>query len=108
MTQNDLEVLEQILGDDLIYTHSSAKVDNKSQYMADLRAGVVRYNTIKPEDVKVRLYSGGNMGIITGKATVEVTVNGKVSEMNLRYTDVYARRKGKWQMVSWQSTRLAE
>jgi hypothetical protein len=108
MTQNDLEVLDQILADDLIYTHSSAKVDTKSQYLADLRAGLVRYNTIKPEDVKVRLYSGGNMGIITGKAAVEVTVNGKSSTMNLRYTDVYARRKGKWQMVSWQSTRLPE
>jgi ketosteroid isomerase-like protein len=108
MTQNDFEVLEQILADDLIYTHSSAKVDNKSQYLADLKSGAVKYNTIKPEEVKVRLYSNGNIGIITGKATVEVTSNGKLATLNLRYTNVYAKRKGKWQLVSWQSTRLPE
>jgi hypothetical protein len=108
MTQNDLDVLEQILADDLIYTHSNAKVDTKSQYLADLRAGVARYNSIKPEDVKVRLYNNGTVGIITGKATVEVTTNGKASTLNLRYTDVYVKRKGKWQMVSWQSTKLPE
>jgi hypothetical protein len=24
----------------------------------------------------------------------------------VRFTDVYARRNGRWQMVTWQSTRL--
>jgi ketosteroid isomerase-like protein len=108
MTQNDFEALEQILGDDLIYTHSSAKVDNKRQYINDLKAGVVRYNTIKPDEVKVRMYSNGNMGIITGKAMVEITQNDKQTTINLRYTDVYAKRKGKWQMISWQATRMPE
>jgi hypothetical protein len=108
MTQNELDVLEQILADDLIYVHSNTKVDNKTQYLADLRAGLVRYNTIKPEDVKVRLYGNGSLGIITGKATVEFTQNNKSTTINLRYTDVYVKRKGKWQMVSWQSTRLPE
>jgi hypothetical protein len=26
----------------------------------------------------------------------------------VRFTDVYANKSGKWQMVTWQSTRLAE
>jgi hypothetical protein len=26
----------------------------------------------------------------------------------VRFTDVYANRGGKWQMVTWQSTRLAD
>jgi hypothetical protein len=108
MTQNDFEELEQILADDLIYTHSSGKVDTKSQYINDLKANVVRYNTIKPDEVKVRMYSNGTIGIITGKAMVEITQNEKQTTINLRYTDVYAKRKGKWQMISWHSTRLPE
>ncbi len=108
MTQNDWEVLEEVLAEDLVYTHSNAKVDSKTQYIADLKAGKVKYNTIKPEDVKVRIFNNGSLGIITGKAIVEVTQNEQSTTNNLRYTDVYVKRKGKWQLVSWQSTKIPE
>ncbi len=108
LTQNDWVVFEEVLAEDLVYTHSNAKTDTKAQYIADLKAGKVKYNTIKPEDVQVRLYNNGSMGIITGRAVVEVTQNGQSTTSNLRYTDVYVKRKGKWQQVSWQSTRIPE
>jgi hypothetical protein len=29
-------------------------------------------------------------------------------DFGVRFTDVYAKRNGKWQMVVWQSTKLPE
>jgi hypothetical protein len=35
-------------------------------------------------------------------------VAGEEQKIHLRYTDVWAKRAGAWQMVAWQSTRLPE
>ena len=43
MVSNDLTTLEQLLSDDLIYTHSSARLDSKASYLNSLRSGKVRY-----------------------------------------------------------------
>ena len=37
---------------------------------------------------------------------IKVTSNGTPNAFGVRFTDVYARRDGRWQMVTWQSTKL--
>jgi len=32
--------------------------------------------------------------------------NGEAKDVNLRFTDVWVNRAGRWQMVAWQSTKL--
>ena len=44
--------------------------------------------------------------ITVSEATVKVDVDGKPNAFGVRFTDVYALRHGKWQMVTWQSTKL--
>ena len=39
-------------------------------------------------------------------AQIKVVVNGTPNAFGVRFTDVYAKRNGSWQMVTWQSTRL--
>jgi hypothetical protein len=29
-------------------------------------------------------------------------------DMAVRFTDVYVKRDGRWQMITWQSTRIVE
>jgi uncharacterized protein (TIGR02246 family) len=105
-TKNDFEALGTLLGDDLVYTHSSATVDGKTSFIDTMRSGKTKYESIEPADVKVRVY--GNTAIINGTAKVSVTTNGQTNSFTLRYTDVWVMRDNKWQMVSWQSTRLPE
>jgi uncharacterized protein (TIGR02246 family) len=106
MTKNDLDTLASLLADDLVYTHSSAAMDGKTTYLDALRTGKTRYLSIEPSDVKVRVY--GNTAIINGMAKLSVNSNGQTNNNSLRYTDVWVMRDNKWQMVSWQSTRLPE
>ena len=37
---------------------------------------------------------------------IKVVSNGTPNAFGVRFTDVYTRRDGRWQMVTWQSTRL--
>lgn len=103
-TGKDYKTLATLLGDDLVYTHSSAAVDSKASYLESLTSGRVTYKVIKPTDLQVRVF--GDLAIIHGVAAMNVDANGQAIVNTLRFTDVWAKRDGRWQMIAWQSTRL--
>jgi ketosteroid isomerase-like protein len=104
MTAKDYTALATILADDLVYTHSSAAVDSKASYLESLTSGRVTYKVIKPSDLQVRVF--GDIAVIHGAAAMEVDANGQAIVNTLRFTDIWAKRDGRWQMVAWQSTRM--
>ena len=104
MTAKDYTALATLLGDDLVYTHSSAAVDSKASYLESLTSGRVTYKVIKPTDLQVRVF--GDIAVIHGVAAMNVDANGQAIVNTLRFTDIWARRDGRWQMIAWQSTRL--
>lgn len=104
MTSNDFATLGALLADDLVYTHSNAKVDSKSTYLETLTSGKTKYEVIDPGELDVRLF--GTMAIIHGTAKMRVATNGEIVNNHLRFTDVWEQRGGTWQMVTWQSTRI--
>ena len=100
----DFAALERIIGDDLVYIHSSSNVDTKASFIESQRSGTVRYRNIKPLDIKVRTYGG--IGIVSGRMDVDVTVRGQDSLLQLLFHCVWAKRERGPQFVSWQATRL--
>jgi hypothetical protein len=104
MGEKDLATLEALLADDLIYTHSSARVDTKQSLIANMKSGATVYSSIEPSEVKAQ--DLGDAVVLTGIAWVKVVSRGKQLDFGVRFTDAYARRNGRWQMVAWQSTRL--
>jgi uncharacterized protein (TIGR02246 family) len=106
MLHRDAEALAAILSDDLTYTHSSGQLETKAQFLESIRNGTIQYKAILPEALDVRTY--GDTAVVTGKGTFKVRMQGEDRSLQLRFTDVYVRRGGTWQMVAWQSTRLPE
>lgn len=100
-------VLEKVLADDLVYTHSNGNTDSKQSYIQAIKDGKSSYLNVDVKEQKVRLY--GNMAIINGLADVKTSAaDGKVNDMKLKYTDAYVKRNGQWQMVTWQSLRVTQ
>ena len=106
MAQQDVATLKELLADDLIYTHSSARLDTKQSLIGNMESGATVYNAVEPSDVKAQ--DVGSAVVLTGVARIRVTSGGNPNAFAVRFTDVYANRGGKWQMVTWQSTRLPE
>lgn len=102
LVEDDFAALEEILAEDLTYTHSNALVDTKASYIRTLRAGTTKYAAIDRDTPAVRLY--GSTAVLTG--TASMTMRGQADPVRLRYTLVYVKRNGRWQAVAWQSTRL--
>jgi len=103
-TAGDLAALEKIIGDDLVYIHSSSNVDTKASFIESQRDGTVKYRNMKPLDIKVRTY--GAIGIVSGRLDVDVTVRGQDTVLQLLFHSVWAKRTTGAQFVSWQATRL--
>jgi len=104
MAAKDVATLEAVLADDLVYAHSSARLDTKRSLIDAMMSGATVYTGIEPSDVKAQ--DLGDAVVLTGIAQIKVVSNGTPNAFGVRFTDVYAKRNGGWQMVTWQSTRL--
>lgn len=104
MAQKDIATLNALLADDLVYTHSSARLDTKQSLIRAMESGSTVYTAVEPSDVKAQ--DLGDAVVLTGLARISVMSNGNPNSFGVRFTDVYVNRGGQWQMVAWQSTRL--
>jgi hypothetical protein len=95
-----------LLADDLVYTHSSARLDTKQSLIANMKSGATVYSAADPSEVWAQ--DLGDAVILTGVAQIKVSSNGKDLDFRVRFTDAYAKRSGRWQMVVSQSTRLPD
>ena len=98
--------LHRVLGDDLIYTHSSGTVDSKASFIESIASGRLDYREATPERLEARLF--GDVAVLTGTARIRVQVKDQPLALHIRFTDVYVKRPAGWQMVAWQATKLPE
>lgn len=106
MAEKDVATLKAVLSDDLIYTHSSARMDTKASLIGNMESGSTVYTSVVPSEVVAQ--DLGNAVVLTGVARISVMANGKPNSFGVRFTDVYANQGGTWRMVTWQSTKLPE
>jgi len=101
---HDAAQWQTLIADDLIYCHSSARLDTKQSLIGAMQSGATVYTSVVPSDVKAQ--DLGDSVVLTGIAQIKVVSNGTPNAFGVRFTDVYAKRGNNWQMVTWQSTRL--
>jgi len=106
MAQKDVTTLKALLSDELVYTHSSARLDTKQSLIGAMESGATVYTAVEPSDVKAQ--DLGDAVVLTGSCRISVMSNGRPNTFSVLFTDVYANKGGQWQMVAWQSTRLPE
>jgi len=103
--QNDGTALNRILAEDWIGIDFEGTLLTKAQALRGIRSDSASLESTVLRDMKVRVY--GNTAIVTGTDTEKGQYHGKDSSGKYLWTDVFVRRKGRWQAVSSQSTRLA-
>jgi ketosteroid isomerase-like protein len=106
MAQKDIATLNAVLSDELVYTHSTARLDTKESLIGAMQSGSTVYTAVEPSGVKAQDF--GDAVVLTGSCRISVMSSGRPNSFSVRFTDVYANKGGQWQMVAWQSTRLPE
>jgi ketosteroid isomerase-like protein len=106
MAKKDITTLNKLISDDLVYTHSSARLDTKQSLIGNMEGGSTVYTSVVPSDVKAQ--DLGDTVVLTGSCKISVMSQGRPNSFGVRFTDVWANKGGQWQMVTWQSTRTPD
>lgn len=104
-TKGDLDALDKIFHHDLIVTSGNGTTRDKKGELADMKPSpdfkTYFFNT---EDVRVKVYD--KSAVVTGHAKWRINFKGKDIDHERRYTCVYVKQNGRWQMVALQVTRI--
>ena len=109
-SHNDAAVHDRFWAEDLIYTRSSGIRVGKAEIMNRARSAPPPkpgdpVTTYTAEDLRVQQY--GQTALVAFRL-VGKTVNAGVTQVsNFLNTGTFVKRSGKWQVVGWQSTKMA-
>ena len=104
----DVTRLATIIEDKFTFIGPDGEVEKRDAYLGGYAAmakmGVV-VERIDMDEVELRVL--GDVGIVTGRVLARVKMQGAPMQENVRFTRVYRRSPGGWQMVAGQGTRIA-
>ncbi|MDQ3258061.1 MAG: SgcJ/EcaC family oxidoreductase, partial [Acidobacteriota bacterium] len=107
--KRDAEAMDRIVADDFTITHVNGAVQTKTDIMKELQVSpdaarpTSKFST---DNVTSRVF--GDTVILTGRVTQQMERGGQTRMMQMRYTDVYVKRKGRWQVVASQLSRIMQ
>ncbi len=97
--QRDVRRFDEILADDFLASNPDGSLVDKQQFIEQTTRPVT-ISSLEADDVRIRLF--GDVAIIHAR-TSYATASGE--KRHGRYTDVWARRDGRWLAVSAHVTR---
>ena len=109
--KHDAEAIKRIEADDIILTYPDGTTGTKTDDVRDAESGALTVEAWDVSDAKVIVLDGNN-AIITGRSTVKngkyKGTDGKTIDISgqYRFTDVFTKRAGKWQVVASQTTTI--
>lgn len=104
MSKRDAAFLQNVLDENLVYTHSNGFIENKNQHIENIKTGTIEYQSMQPETLNIQVYK--KAAVINGVVKVEGSYKGKEFNIRLRYMDVYIKKRGKWKLAAWQSVKM--
>jgi len=96
---------QQNLSDDYVLVSPNGTVRTKRDVVSELATPGMKMNPFEAIEVQIRVY--GESAVINGRMLQRFTL-GRVRYANdLRYTDVYVKKKGRWILVSGHASNVA-
>lgn len=102
--KGDSKAYGRLIGDNYVFTNEEAVMRTKAQMVSAYDSGSIKYESVKFDDLKVHAY--GDAAVVTGRSTVKGRDGGKDISGQYRYTRVYVKQQGKWQLVATQTTTI--
>jgi ketosteroid isomerase-like protein len=101
----DAEWFGRNLSDDYVLITPSGSRRSKTDVTRELATTGMRMEAYEPREVEVRVY--GDAAVVTGRMLQKFILGGIKYANDLRFTSVYAKRKGKWLLVSAHTSSVA-
>jgi ketosteroid isomerase-like protein len=105
--RNDINALDLLMAPEYtaILQLFGGRVLTKSEELAFNQPDARKVQSWVASDVNIRVYD--NVGLVTGLAEVIDVLRGDRRHIRFRYTHVWVKRNGNWQLVHRHTTRVA-
>jgi ketosteroid isomerase-like protein len=100
----NVALLERIYSKEFWITSMNGSLVTRSEDIGVFASGEMKPDLVADDEMKVAVYD--DMAIVTGREQVKGTYKGRAGNFMLRFTNVYVRRDGRWQMVTHHSTEI--
>ncbi len=104
MTQGNFEACASLLSEDLVFAHSSGRVDGKKTYVEALYTG--KYLFADRSDAVV--YAKGDVAWMVGRIRQQVLRGGQQRDIDARFLSVWAVEGGMWRMTAYAATPIPD
>src|SRR5687768_12502155 len=102
--RGDAAALDKLWAEDLFVTVPDMPVMNKEESLAIWKSGKMKFDIYRTSDIRIRVY--GDSAVVTGQLVRIRDANSKEFEDDWRFTKVYVRRDGRWQVVAWHGSHV--
>jgi hypothetical protein len=106
LIKSDMTVFEKYVADNGSFTDPGGMTTNKAQTMASFKSGDLKIESSKIEDMKVQMFD--KTAIVTYRTTDKGIYKGRDISGQYRWTDVFVKMGGKWQIVASQGTPIMQ
>jgi len=101
--KRDAAWLDKYLADDYMGVDSRGRSESKAEALASLKDPQSAYTSCTEKDLKVRVY--GDAAVATGRQIYSGTFKGQqYKDRDVRWTDTFVRKGGRWQVVAAHSS----
>lgn len=102
LLKKDVAAFGRIFADDAVLIPPDGTTQTKSQLVADVKSGDLVFESSEMSDMKVRAY--GDAAVVTYVTNDKGKYKGQDISGHYRWTDVFVRSGGTWQIVAGQGT----
>jgi ketosteroid isomerase-like protein len=106
VVRKDVDAVAVVTADEYMNIDFDGKIRNKAATLERIKSSEIQLQSNSLDELEVRIYC--NTAIVTGRATPKGKTNGKDFSRPIRYTRVYVKKNGHWQVVLFQQTRVAQ
>jgi ketosteroid isomerase-like protein len=104
MLHSDLQKLDELIADDLIFTDHNGQLFTKALDLDAHRSGAFKIDSLEPEQQAIRLY--GDTAVVSVLLRIRGKYLGNDFEGSNRYTRFWVKKDGVWKIAAGHSSML--
>jgi ketosteroid isomerase-like protein len=99
MLASDVEVLDELISSDLIFTDLMGHLCSKEQDLEIHRSGILKFQTLEPSERQLKVY--GEFAAVSVRMKVSSIYDGLPADGDFRFTRIWQLKEGNgWQIVA--------
>lgn len=101
MLKKKIPELNALTAENLTYGHSSGKIQNKQEYIADIETGRSAFKTLEMQNQTITL--SGDVALVRNHFSAQALKGTEVIPTEIENFQIWQKQKGRWLLVGRQA-----